>query len=350
MAEELDRRRKQFTIAVPRIEIKGKTATQRVVYLFVVHISQDGQAWEVPVRYSTLFSLHQKLLARYKSSTRMHKLTFPSKSFSISLSESDLQRRRLRLEKYLQELFALPVVHLDPDIRILFLDRRPFRGSGNGQTPRVVSSMPSITPLETSEEEYGVSDSGLSSPPPPSSGVTRRRMHRRSMRYTSSEDEGGRGALSGENMSERTIAGEKSNRPYVYSPIPRAARECLSDTSSSPHEITPSSSGQSSNADLGLDEQRISMPEELSHETDAAVGGLEEEKDGGEEMLVEVGRRSLTVTRGGHKSSERRVRKRSTSAKKPAEAQETPGSSRRERATTVMARPVAGGDVRLPAG
>ncbi|AQZ14317.1 MDM1 (YML104C) [Zygosaccharomyces parabailii] len=106
--------------------------------LSVEHVHQ-GQVttWEIPRRFSEFFRLNIDLKKRYKNQMKhlLKKDIFPEKikmSLKYHISKSLLyEERRTRLERYLRELLAIPVICQDNIFRLFLTDSKNFNPNGN---------------------------------------------------------------------------------------------------------------------------------------------------------------------------------------------------------------------------
>lgn len=96
-------------------------------------------SWAVPRRYSEFHELHQKLRMRYPS---VRQLEFPRRRMMMKLQKDFLQKRRVALETYLQQLLLLPEVCRSRDLRA-FLSQQALLPHGapasDGETKDIVS-------------------------------------------------------------------------------------------------------------------------------------------------------------------------------------------------------------------
>lgn len=87
-------------------------------------------SWAVARRYSEFHELHHQLRMRYPS---VRQLEFPRRRMVMKLQKEFLQKRRLALEAYLQQLLLLPEVCRSRDLRA-FLSQRAI--IPRNETPR----------------------------------------------------------------------------------------------------------------------------------------------------------------------------------------------------------------------
>ncbi|KAI5289374.1 Intermediate filament protein [Ascosphaera aggregata] len=89
--------------------------------------ASDRQAvasWVVPRRYSEFHELHQRLRSQYRA---VRNLEFPRRRVVMKLQKDFLQKRRIALESYLQQLLELPEVCRSRELRS-FLSQRTIAG------------------------------------------------------------------------------------------------------------------------------------------------------------------------------------------------------------------------------
>ncbi|OJJ49541.1 hypothetical protein ASPZODRAFT_138929 [Penicilliopsis zonata CBS 506.65] len=113
------------TVRVKSIVV-GKEEDGREFAMYVVEVQRNAgeqmpaASWAVARRYSEFHELHQKLRMRYPS---VRHLEFPRRRVVMKLQKEFLQKRRLALETYLQNLLLLPEVCRSRDLRA-FLSQR----------------------------------------------------------------------------------------------------------------------------------------------------------------------------------------------------------------------------------
>jgi len=107
-----------FKIGIEHVALASRG--QYVVY--VIRITRGAYETVVVRRYSALRELHDRLVTRYKTSSRIRQLAFPEKQvFSLVIpSEDDVEDRKRKLDKYLRALFLLPIIYVDQDVRDTF--------------------------------------------------------------------------------------------------------------------------------------------------------------------------------------------------------------------------------------
>ncbi|KAF5004652.1 hypothetical protein F66182_16019, partial [Fusarium sp. NRRL 66182] len=98
------------TIHIPSIMVgKEEDGNEFAIYVIEVRRNAGEQmpaaSWAVPRRYSEFHELHQKLRMRYPS---VRQLEFPRRRMMMKLQKDFLQKRRVALETYLQQLLLLP--------------------------------------------------------------------------------------------------------------------------------------------------------------------------------------------------------------------------------------------------
>ncbi|KAI9800366.1 MAG: hypothetical protein M1825_004136 [Sarcosagium campestre] len=87
-------------------------------------------SWTVARRYSEFHNLHQRLRAQYPS---VRALEFPRRRMMMKLQREFVQKRRIALEQYLQDLLRLPDVCLSRDLR-WFLSEEATADSASATT------------------------------------------------------------------------------------------------------------------------------------------------------------------------------------------------------------------------
>lgn len=105
-------------------EEEGKSVVRYLVE--VQQLAPDGtfaSGWVVARRYNEFLRMHNKLRDRY---ALVKGLDFPGKRLVTSLSGSFVDTRRQALEKYLQNLIAIPVVCESNDLRAFLSRDSPF--------------------------------------------------------------------------------------------------------------------------------------------------------------------------------------------------------------------------------
>lgn len=105
-------------------EEEGKSVVRYLVE--VQQLAPDGtfaSGWVVARRYNEFLMMHNKLRDRY---ALVKGLDFPGKRLVTSLSGSFVDTRRQALEKYLQNLIAIPVVCESSDLRAFLSRDSPF--------------------------------------------------------------------------------------------------------------------------------------------------------------------------------------------------------------------------------
>lgn len=117
----------------------GKSVVRYLVE--IKQLASDGNhasGWVVARRYNEFFNLHNKLRERYAP---VRNLDFPGKRLVTALSSSFLDSRRIGLEKYLQNVIAIPVVCESDELRSFLSRDSPFVAS-NSQS---ISESPSFS-------------------------------------------------------------------------------------------------------------------------------------------------------------------------------------------------------------
>ncbi|KAI5292538.1 Intermediate filament protein [Ascosphaera acerosa] len=124
---------RRSTVQIKSIMI-GKEDEKREFASYLVEVRRmaaDNQgvtaSWVVPRRYSEFHELHQQLRAQYPA---VRNLEFPRRRVVMKLQKDFLQKRRLALEAYLQQLLELPEVCRSRELRS-FLSQRTIAGSPN---------------------------------------------------------------------------------------------------------------------------------------------------------------------------------------------------------------------------
>ncbi|TFK41847.1 PhoX domain-containing protein [Crucibulum laeve] len=108
-------------------EEEGKSVVRYLVE--VQQLAADGSfasGWVVARRYNEFLNMHQKLRERY---ILVRNLDFPGKRLVTSLSGSFLDTRRVALERYLQNVIAIPVVCESDELRAFLSRESPFIAS-----------------------------------------------------------------------------------------------------------------------------------------------------------------------------------------------------------------------------
>ncbi|KAF7158113.1 hypothetical protein CNMCM6106_004435 [Aspergillus hiratsukae] len=123
------------TVRIQSIVV-GKEEDGREYAMYVIEVQRNAgeqmpaASWAVARRYSEFHELHQKLRMRYPS---VRHLEFPRRRMVMKLQKEFLQKRRLALEAYLQNLLLLPEVCRSRDLRA-FLSQRAI--IPRNETPR----------------------------------------------------------------------------------------------------------------------------------------------------------------------------------------------------------------------
>ncbi|RDW76230.1 putative intermediate filament protein (Mdm1) [Aspergillus mulundensis] len=113
------------TVRIKSIVV-GKEEDGREFAMYVIEVQRDAgeqmpaASWAVARRYSEFHELHHQLRMRYPS---VRNLEFPRRRMVMKLQKEFLQKRRLALEAYLQQLLLLPEVCRSRDLRA-FLSQR----------------------------------------------------------------------------------------------------------------------------------------------------------------------------------------------------------------------------------
>ncbi|KAG5720825.1 Structural protein MDM1 [Termitomyces sp. T112] len=108
-------------------EEEGKSVVRYLVE--IQQLALDGghaSGWVVARRYNEFFNLHNKLRERY---ALIRNLDFPGKRLVASLSGSFVDTRRIGLEKYLQNVVAIPIVCESDELRAFLSRDSPFVAS-----------------------------------------------------------------------------------------------------------------------------------------------------------------------------------------------------------------------------
>ncbi|KAG5342051.1 hypothetical protein C0989_005731 [Termitomyces sp. Mn162] len=108
-------------------EEEGKSVVRYLVE--IQQLARDGghaSGWVVARRYNEFFNLHNKLRERY---ALIRNLDFPGKRLVASLSGSFVDTRRIGLEKYLQNVVAIPIVCESDELRAFLSRDSPFVAS-----------------------------------------------------------------------------------------------------------------------------------------------------------------------------------------------------------------------------
>lgn len=107
------------TVKIKSIQV-GREEDGREFALYIIEVQRDAgeqmpaASWVVARRYSEFHDLHQKLRSRYPS---VRNLDFPGRRVVMKFQSEFLRKRRVALEKYLQELLLLPDVCRSRDLR-----------------------------------------------------------------------------------------------------------------------------------------------------------------------------------------------------------------------------------------
>ncbi|KAL0951614.1 hypothetical protein HGRIS_008295 [Hohenbuehelia grisea] len=117
-------------------EEEGKSVVRYLVT--VQQLSQDGSfasGWVVARRYNEFLNMHNKLRERY---VLVKGLDFPGKRLVPALSGSFVDTRRTALEKYLQNVVAIPAVCESDELRAFLSRDSPFMATEHPTRPKVV--------------------------------------------------------------------------------------------------------------------------------------------------------------------------------------------------------------------
>ncbi|KAE8354446.1 PXA domain-containing protein [Aspergillus coremiiformis] len=138
------------TVRIKSIVV-GKEEDGREFALYVVEMQRNAgeqmpaASWVVARRYSEFHELHHKLRMRYPS---VRHLEFPRRRMVMKLQREFLQKRRLALEAYLQQLLLLPEVCRSRDLRaflsqraIIPRDETPHDGESKDLVTRIYNSV-----------------------------------------------------------------------------------------------------------------------------------------------------------------------------------------------------------------
>ncbi|KAL4914194.1 PXA domain-containing protein [Aspergillus aurantiobrunneus] len=123
------------TVRIKSIVV-GKEEDGREFAMYVIEVQRNAgeqmpaASWAVARRYSEFHELHHQLRMRYPS---VRQLEFPRRRMVMKLQKEFLQKRRLALEAYLQNLLLLPEVCRCRDLRA-FLSQRAI--IPRDETPR----------------------------------------------------------------------------------------------------------------------------------------------------------------------------------------------------------------------
>ncbi|KAG6907271.1 hypothetical protein DXG01_009645 [Tephrocybe rancida] len=115
-------------------EEEGKSVVRYLVE--VQQLAPDGghaSGWVVARRYNEFFNLHTKLRERYGL---VRNLDFPGKRLVTALSGSFVDTRRIGLEKYLQNVVAIPIVCESDELRAFLSRDSPFVASSTPVSPK----------------------------------------------------------------------------------------------------------------------------------------------------------------------------------------------------------------------
>ncbi|KAF5323375.1 hypothetical protein D9611_005598 [Ephemerocybe angulata] len=132
-----------------RVSIVSSTVAEedgKSVVRYLVEVQQLGldgsfsSGWVIARRYNEFLSLHNKLREKY---ALVKHLDFPGKRLVANLSGSFLDNRKQALEKYLQNVIAIPVVCESPDLRAFLSRDSPFMASQS--EPSLSKTTPSMS-------------------------------------------------------------------------------------------------------------------------------------------------------------------------------------------------------------
>lgn len=107
------------TVRIKSIQV-GREEDGREFALYVIEVQRDAgeqmpaASWVVARRYSEFHDVHQKLRSRYPS---VRNLDFPGRRVVMKFQSEFLRKRRVALEKYLQELLHVPEVCRSRELR-----------------------------------------------------------------------------------------------------------------------------------------------------------------------------------------------------------------------------------------
>ncbi|KAF8899065.1 PhoX domain-containing protein [Infundibulicybe gibba] len=113
---------------------EGKSVVRYLIE--VQQLAPDGSfssGWVVARRYNEFLNMHNKLRERYGL---VRGLDFPGKRLVTALSGSFVDTRKAALEKYLQNLIAIPVVCESEDLRAFLSRESPLTASGPETLPK----------------------------------------------------------------------------------------------------------------------------------------------------------------------------------------------------------------------
>ncbi|KAL4905702.1 hypothetical protein BDW74DRAFT_11981 [Aspergillus multicolor] len=137
------------TVQIKSIVV-GKEEDGREFAMYVIEVQRDAgeqmpaASWAVARRYSEFHELHHQLRMRYPS---IRNLEFPRRRMVMKLQKEFLQKRRLALEAYLQQLLLLPEVCRSRDLRA-FLSQRAI--IPRNEAPRDEETKDLVTRIYTS--------------------------------------------------------------------------------------------------------------------------------------------------------------------------------------------------------
>ncbi|KAF5368400.1 hypothetical protein D9758_002198 [Tetrapyrgos nigripes] len=124
-----------------KVSIVSSTVAEedgRSVVRYLVEVQQLGldgsfaSGWVVARRYNEFLNMHNKLREKY---ALVRNLEFPGKRLVTALSGAFLDTRRTGLEKYVQNLIAIPVVCESDELRAFLSRESPFVASEHPTSP-----------------------------------------------------------------------------------------------------------------------------------------------------------------------------------------------------------------------
>ncbi|KAJ5698452.1 hypothetical protein N7462_000457 [Penicillium macrosclerotiorum] len=135
------------TVRIKSIVVGKEEDDGREFAMYVVEVQRNAgeqmpaASWAVARRYSEFHELHQKLRMSYPS---VRHLEFPRRRMVMKLQREFLQKRRLALEAYLQQLLLLPEVCRSRDLRAFLsqraiLPREESNRNSEGETKDLVT-------------------------------------------------------------------------------------------------------------------------------------------------------------------------------------------------------------------
>ncbi|KAJ7361436.1 PhoX domain-containing protein [Mycena albidolilacea] len=127
-------------VAIVSSTVGDEEGKQVVRYLVEIQqLAPDGSfasGWVVARRYNEFLTMHTKLRDKY---ALVRNLDFPGKRLVTALSNSFVDTRKVALEKYLQNLIAIPIVCDSDELRGFLSRESPFSAS---ETPGAAAKGP----------------------------------------------------------------------------------------------------------------------------------------------------------------------------------------------------------------